>query len=65
MSDYLVVDDRSKFQKWDDHIGEWYGGLAKSNKELFIFLFPLMFVVDLFLIPVRLVENKLHGRKPK
>ena len=65
MPNYIVKDDRNRFQKFDDKVESWYKDLATKNKWLFLALFPLIFVGDLLMTPIRFINNKLIQRKIK
>lgn len=64
-SKYKYVYKESKFSIWDNKIDLWYSNLITTNICFFVALFPFMFLGDLLLSPLRLVDVFIRfvGRK--
>ena len=59
----LIIDKRSKFQRFDDKVGAWYMNIASTNKPLFIIMFPIILIGDLLMVIPRQIDKLIYKQK--
>ena len=60
---YIEVDRRSKFAKWDAKVELWYLNLCDEKRLLSRLIFPFIFIGDVLMIIPRWIDEKRTERK--